>query len=213
MRSHRPRWSIRLWALGLLTFALLTVPGIAVAQLTIDPTATPVRNDGGWVYWMAEGAIVLGLLILILSAAAYLRFSPRFFRDAREAKGKEPPHAPPATSVRIQYTPPPAAEPVAVGVGGGGGAAPLASPSPTPLRDAPAASAVAPAPAAAAPAAAAPATAPRPPTPKQEGPLELDQETFDRVLKEQLDKGTDRRVAEGRARSAAAKAAREKAGG
>lgn len=34
----------------------------------------------------------------------------------------------------------------------------------------------------------------------------LDQEVFDRVLKEQLDAGTDRRVAEGRARSAAVRA-------
>ena len=39
----------------------------------------------------------------------------------------------------------------------------------------------------------------------------MDQETFDRVLADQLAKGTDRRVAEGRARSAAMKAAREKA--
>src|ERR687888_267769 len=40
----------------------------------------------------------------------------------------------------------------------------------------------------------------------------LDQETFDRVLAEETAKGTDRRVAEGRARSAALKAARAKAG-
>jgi hypothetical protein len=41
----------------------------------------------------------------------------------------------------------------------------------------------------------------------------LDQETFDRVLKEQLEKGVDRRVAEGRARAAAVVAARKKAQG
>ena len=34
----------------------------------------------------------------------------------------------------------------------------------------------------------------------------LDQEVFDRVLKEQLDAGTDKRVAEGRARSSAVRA-------
>lgn len=39
----------------------------------------------------------------------------------------------------------------------------------------------------------------------------LDQETFDRVLQEQLGKGVDRRVAEGRARAAAVVAARKKA--
>jgi hypothetical protein len=42
--------------------------------------------------------------------------------------------------------------------------------------------------------------------------VEPDQETFDRVLQEQVDKGVDRRVAEGRAKAAAIKAAREKAG-
>ena len=40
----------------------------------------------------------------------------------------------------------------------------------------------------------------------------LDQETFDRVLQEELAKGTDRRVAEGRARSAAVRAYRDKHG-
>jgi hypothetical protein len=40
----------------------------------------------------------------------------------------------------------------------------------------------------------------------------LDQETFDRVLAEELGKGVDRRVAEGRARSAAVRATRAKSG-
>ncbi len=40
----------------------------------------------------------------------------------------------------------------------------------------------------------------------------LDQETFDKVLAEELAKGTDRRVAEGRARSAAIRAVRAKTG-
>jgi outer membrane biosynthesis protein TonB len=73
-------------------------------------------------------------------------------------------------------------------------------------------------PAAAAPpaatAAAQPAAPPlEPATPSHSGPAELDQETFDRVVAEQLAKGVDRRVAEGRARSAAVVAARKKAGG
>jgi menaquinol-cytochrome c reductase cytochrome b/c subunit len=40
----------------------------------------------------------------------------------------------------------------------------------------------------------------------------LDQETFDRVLAEEVGKGADRRVAEGRARAAALRAARARAG-
>jgi hypothetical protein len=41
----------------------------------------------------------------------------------------------------------------------------------------------------------------------------MDQETFDRVLDDQLGRGVDRRVAEGRARAAAVVAARKKAQG
>ncbi|HEY1330682.1 MAG TPA: 4Fe-4S binding protein [Actinomycetota bacterium] len=43
--------------------------------------------------------------------------------------------------------------------------------------------------------------------------VEPDQETYDRVLAEQLAKGSDRRIAEGRAKAAALKAARAKAEG
>ncbi|TMK96290.1 MAG: dihydrolipoamide succinyltransferase, partial [Actinobacteria bacterium] len=56
---------------------------------------------------------------------------------------------------------------------------------------------------------AAPAAAPRP-APDH---VEPDQETFDKVLAEELAKGTDRRVAEGRARAAGVRAGRKKAGG
>ena len=48
---------------------------------------------------------------------------------------------------------------------------------------------------------------------KPPGGADLDQETYDRVLQEQLGKGMDRRVAEGKARSAAVKAARAKSEG
>ena len=43
--------------------------------------------------------------------------------------------------------------------------------------------------------------------------VEPDQETYDRVLQEEVAKGTDRRVAEGRAKAAAIRAARKKAEG
>jgi hypothetical protein len=57
-----------------------------------------------------------------------------------------------------------------------------------------------------------PASAPAQPAARG-GAAALDQETFDRVLEEQLGKGVDRRVAEGRARAAAVVAARKKAQG
>ena len=69
----------------------------------------------------------------------------------------------------------------------------------------------APAAEAAAPPADAPAPAAAPAAPHAD--VTLDQETFDRVLAELLEKGTDRRVAEGQARRAAMIAARKKAEG
>jgi hypothetical protein len=55
--------------------------------------------------------------------------------------------------------------------------------------------------------------APAQPAATHGGGGEMDQETFDRVLEEQLGRGVDRRVAEGRARAAAVVAARKKAQG
>ena len=57
---------------------------------------------------------------------------------------------------------------------------------------------------------------PRPQPPRSDGgaaEVSLDQETFDATLKELLDAGTDRRIAEGKARRAAMIAARKKAAG
>jgi formate hydrogenlyase subunit 6/NADH:ubiquinone oxidoreductase subunit I len=59
-------------------------------------------------------------------------------------------------------------------------------------------------------AAQSPAQAPEAPAAEH---VEPDQETYERVLKEELDKGTDRRVAEGRAKAAGVRAARRKAQG
>jgi len=84
-----------------------------------------------------------------------------------------------------------------------GDVAPVAPPQAT--GGAAASPPAAPSAAVAAPATAAPAAAP--------DHVEPDQETLDRVLAEELAKGTDRRVAEGRARAAGVRAARRKAGG
>jgi formate hydrogenlyase subunit 6/NADH:ubiquinone oxidoreductase subunit I len=118
---------------------------------------------------------------------------------------------------------------VAAGAGspGSGSAAASAVPavrtaSQSPSAPVPAAAPVAPvaeaAPAtAAAPAEAAPAAAPADAAPAAAAPavghVEPDQETFERVLAEQVAQGKDRRVAEGLAKRAAIIAARQKAGG
>jgi NADH-quinone oxidoreductase subunit I len=99
------------------------------------------------------------------------------------------------------------------------GAQPPVAAAATPAAEAPAAEApAAEAPAAATPAAEAPAATaptPAPPRPAAAGAehVEPDPETLERVLAEELAKGTDRRVAEGRARAAAIRAARKKAEG
>jgi hypothetical protein len=116
-----------------------------------------------------------------------------------------------------QVTAGPSGEPAvqADAVGSAEAAAPEPRPSAKTAEDVGAPAQEAPSPeatASSAPAAAAPAPATPTTSPAAHGAT-LDQETFDRVLAEQLDKGVDRRVAEGRARAAAVVAARKKAQG
>jgi NADH-quinone oxidoreductase subunit I len=112
--------------------------------------------------------------------------------------GAEPPEEPPS----VDDAPPVAA------VSGEATAPVAAAESPPP------AAASVPAAAAAAPETpAAPGGATSAPPPPSAEHVEPDQETLDRVLAEEIAKGTDRRVAEGRAKSAAIRAARKKAAG
>jgi hypothetical protein len=225
MRSYASRVRRLVLVLAAAALCVLLLPGFASAQVSINPTVTPTRDDGGWVYWMALGAIALGALIVLMAAAAYLRLAPRFSRDEEEDVPRSGVRAPDAqVSLQTVWT---QARPVSVeAVPAPQPAAVAAAPAPAPAaaRPAPAGAPAGTAPAgtepAAAPAAAgeapaaeaAEAAAPRPArAPRVE--VEPDQETLDRVLQEQLAKGVDRRVAEGRAKSAALRAAREKAGG
>jgi NADH-quinone oxidoreductase subunit I len=118
-------------------------------------------------------------------------------------EGAEPPEEPreeaPAAETPTETGMPPAAE---------------AAGTPVPTAPAPTAAA----PAAPAPTAAvaepprAAASAPAAPRAPAEH-VDPDEETYERVLAEEVAKGTDRRVAEGRAKAAAIRAARKKAGG
>jgi NADH-quinone oxidoreductase subunit I len=106
--------------------------------------------------------------------------------------------------------PPVASVPPGVAAVGEAPAAPAAVPV-TPAPASAAAPATSPSEAATAPPVeAAPAAVPAPATAEH---VEPDQETFERVLAEQLAQGKDRRVAEGQAKRAAIIAARQKAGG
>lgn len=221
--------------------------GVASAQTPIDPSVSPELNTGGWVHGMAILLGIIGLIVLLLLVAGYIRFAPRFSTDESTLKvvradrvrpGQELPRRTVdiKAAVPVVVAPPPLPQPAGVV------AAPAAAAAPAPAAPAPAAPAPA-APAQAGPGAEAPSTeAPQAepaseaapseadaatetretpaaeasapaPAPAAHAEVSLDQEVFDRTLKELLDKGTDKRVAEGQARRAAMIAARKKAAG
>jgi hypothetical protein len=209
-----------------------------LGQVSVDPTLTPVLNNGGWVFNAAELLALLGIVLTVAIVFGYMRLAPRFQTDEQTRRSVRVPRMQPGQEVRrpvkvigtpIVVQPPVLAPAVA--------AAPAAAAAPAVAAPAPAAEAAAPAVAAPAPAAeaapvaeaapaaeaSAPAAAPAAAHAEASAPaaapaaahaeVSLDQETFDRVLAELLEKGTDRRVAEGQARRAAMIAARKKAEG
>jgi len=211
-------------ALGAAAGAVIVIAGsgtAASAQTGIRPTITPVLTNGGWIYWLAFLSLGLALLLLVILIAAYMRFAPRFSKDEDQARvvradrvvpGREAPRR----LVDVTQAVPVVAQPPAVVA-----SAPVAAPAPAAAAPAAAVpAAAAPAPAAAAPAEApavaeaAPAPAAAAPAPPAERPeVSLDQEVYEQTLKELLDSGTDRRIAEGKAKRTAMIAARKKAEG
>jgi pyruvate/2-oxoglutarate dehydrogenase complex dihydrolipoamide acyltransferase (E2) component len=186
--------------------ALVSTAVVASAQVIVSPNAEPTKNDGGWVYWLAIVLAALGVLAVLLIVFAYMRYAPRFQREEGARRGVKAPRIQPGKEAprrAVNVTGPPAVVPAPA----------AAAPAPAAAAPAPAAAAPAPAAAAPAPAAAAPAPAAPPAEAAEHKEVSLDQETFDRVLAELLEKGTTRRVAEGQARRAAMIAARKKAAG
>lgn len=202
------RW---FWASAILTVTVLW-PVIAWAQTPL-PGQTPEENRP-WTWYMSIliGVGAVGLFLLILFS--YLRLSRGFYgKEEPPAQAQRPRYA--AISAPTTASPSAAARPAAQPAAApaqpaAAPAQPAAQPQPT-AQPAPQEAPAQPAPQGA-PAEAAPPAAPAKAAEKP-AEVEPDQETFDRVLKEQLDAGTDRRVAEGRAKAAAIKAAREKSGG
>jgi hypothetical protein len=211
-----------------LAVAMVQLSGVAFADVQVTPNAPPDSSKcslggpsaqcGQWTYWAALGALIIVVAVAAVVLIRYLKDAPRFQveearsgpagRVATATQAASRPLAPPPTPVAVAAAGPMTSSETAPA----GTAGHQAAQTSVAVADPPgAASATAP-PAPAAPAAAPAAAAEgRPPSPRHE-PVEPDQETFDRVLAEQLAKGTDRRVAEGRAKAAALKAAREKSG-
>jgi hypothetical protein len=213
-----------------------------LGQVSVDPTLTPVLNNGGWVFNAAELLALLGIVLTVAIVFGYMRLAPRFQTDEQTRRSVRVPRMQPGQEVRrpvkVIGTPivvqPPVLAPAVATAPAAAAAPAVAAPAPAVAPPAPPAAApaapaaeaaapaapAAPAAEAAAPAAeaaeaappaqaAAPAAAPA----AAHAEVSLDQETFDRVLAELLEKGTDRRVAEGQARRAAMIAARKKAEG
>ena len=204
--------------------SILSMVATAAAQTPVDPSTTPVENTGGWVFSMAQLLTLLGVATVLFLIVMYMRYAPRFAKDEEglkvvRADRVRPGQALPRRDVDISQAAPvvvaPPAVPVAVGAPAAAPAAAVAAPAAPAAAPAAAAPAVAPAAPAAeappAPAAAPPAAAPAAPAERVE--VALDQAVFDEKLAELLEKGTDRRVAEGQARRAAMIAARKKAEG
>ena len=199
----------------------------AAAQTPVDPSTTPVENTGGWVFSMAQLLTLIGVATVLFLIVMYMRYAPRFAKDEEglkvvRADRVRPGQSLPRRDVDISQAAPvvvaPPAVPVAVGAPAPAAASPaaVAAPAAAPAAAAPPAAPAAAAPAAAAPPAAAPAAAPpaaAPAAPAERVEVTLDQAVFDEKLAELLEKGTDRRVAEGQARRAAMIAARKKAEG
>jgi hypothetical protein len=185
------------------------------------------------------GAVIAILVVVsyMRFAPRFQKGDQHTVRAERIVEGREPPRRqvevreaePVLVAAPVVQAPAPVTAPVTAPA-----AAPPAAAPPAPAAPAPSASQRAPAekpaerpaaasgaeskPAEAAPEETAPPVAAAPPkesvpAPASQGGAEQDQETYDRVLAEQLSKGVDRRVAEGRAKSAAVVAARKKAGG
>lgn len=195
--------------------ALMLAPAMALAQappeVTPNTSITPTKTVTPWIYQMAVGAVILGGLVLIGLLASYLRFSPKFFGREEPSRATHPGARPPLLRRAA-----PAAVPVGVGASTAVAAPPPRAAPPPPAGPPPPPPAEPPAPAeteAGPPAPSEETSATPAPAPTHGGDAGMDQETFDRVLQEQLAKGMDRRVAEGRARAAAVVAGRKKAQG
>ena len=236
-------------AIPLVLVFLLAPASAAFAQVSVDPSVSPELNTGGWIRGMAILLTLLGLVIILLVVAAYVRFAPRFSSDESTLKvvradrvrpGEELPRRTVdiKAAAPVVVAPPPLPQPAGIAAAPAAPAAAPTSPAPAaPPAEAPAqAGPGAESPSTAAPQAApasegapaeadgatetreqAPAAAseaaPAPAAPAPHAEVTMDQEVFEKTLQELLDKGTDKRVAEGQARRAGMIAARKKAAG
>jgi hypothetical protein len=234
----RPRAALLVAVFLFLATIVVLLPAVASAQQPSPPLPGETPEAARPIpYWFSFPVLAGAAGLLLFLGFMYWRLSSRFYgREEAPPVRQRPRYAgmsraqPVAAAPQGAATAQPGAAAAARAEAPGArvsapteAAQPAAAPAPQPAASAaepaelaaPAPEKMGEAPAAARPPEAAapekPATAPAA-SASAGGHGEQDQETFDRVLQEQLDKGVDRRVAEGRARAAAVRAAREKAG-
>jgi hypothetical protein len=209
-----------LFAVGV--FLVVVLAPLAAGAQQIPTPGEPPEEVKEWTWYLsflvAAGAV--GLVALL--GLSYLRLSSRFFgreepptipqrrRQAQFAGGLAAPAAPRVDQVGAASTTPPAPPAAQARTAAEQQPRPVGERSPAGERateEAPAQK-----PAAGEPPAEAKTEAQAPARPAPEH-VEPDQEVYERELQAQLDKGTERRVAEGRAKAAAVRAARSKASG
>ena len=194
-------------AILLAVIALVTVIGLVIAYMMRAPRFA--RDEEGLKVVRADRVHAgqeLPRRAVDVSKAVPMVVAPPTVPSAVAARAApapaQAPVAAPAPAVPTP-APAPAAEVPALAV---------PTPAPAPAAEAPATAAEAQVPSSAiAEAPAALAATPAPAPAERHAEVSLDQETFDAVLAELLEKGTDRRVAEGQARRATMIAARKKA--
>lgn len=213
-----------LFAIGVFLVVLLA-PLVAGAQQIPTP-GEPPEEVKEWT-WYLSFLVAAGALGLVAGLGLlYFRYSSRFFgkeeppvipqrrRQPQFAGAMAAPASPRVDQVAAASTTPPAPPAAQARTAADQQPRPVSERSPAEERATEEAPAQKPAageqPAEPEAEAKAEAEAPTRPAPEH---VEPDQEVYERELQNQLDKGTDRRVAEGRAKAAAVRAARSKASG
>jgi type IV secretory pathway VirJ component len=227
MKSFRKSFLV---VVGSLVLGAMAAPA-ALAQTIIDPSVTPVENKAGlgpitpfgFHISLAFLMAVMGIVLVIIFTIGYMRYAPRFAKDEESMKvvradrvmvGRELPRRNVDLSQAAPViVAPPAIPALAAASVETAPAAAVAVAPPAPATPAPATPAPAEAPA---PAAETPAPAPAPPAPAappaERKEVTMDQAVFETTLQELLDAGTDRRIAEGKAKRAGMIAAKKAAG-
>ena len=64
-----------------------------LGQVSVDPTVTPVLNNGGWVFNAAQLLALLAILLTLAIVFGYMRLAPRFQTDEQTRRSVRVPRS------------------------------------------------------------------------------------------------------------------------